>query len=395
MQIKAHEEYNPSNYACYAITSIKEDFTINLLYPSGFVEYTEYDLYDIGDQTLIAFYHLGIFKDNFTYYVISDNKTEKINHQNYEWLIDVINGDYEKDKSLFMIFNSAAKLIENHEILMNDPAWKSFFIDIQARRCDLEEYGAIGFHDMTITNGVEGPLLDISYFTAENLVSHVSLINSVGNIHIAKVTFKNIPDVAYVNWPGCGGICRTLFGALKTAYQWSKCANEPWNNTTSLPVKCNQAMIDLDFSEEIITEMEDFSFPTVLERFLSNDSDPRRKIEEDKTLPPNFKEWFISTLRYRTLGSLSSIHPLSPSIPQSFLDKENEFFESEIYSFCLNNSLDPETVTVIQIVQKAHTPSYKEENNSITDIIKKFILTNPGLDPNVLNPANINSQITG
>jgi len=379
MQVKAHEEYDPSNYSAYAVTSIKEDFTINLLYPSGFIEYTEYDLYDIGDQTLIAFFHLGVFKNNFTYYVISDNKTEKINHQNYEWLTNIIDGYYEKDKSLFMIFNSAAKLIENYDNLLNDPEWKNFFLDIQAGRCDLEEYGAIGFHDMTITNGVPGPLLDISYFTADNLISHVSLINSVGNIHIAKATFKNIPDSAYLNWPGCGGICRTLFGALKTAYHWSKCANDPWNNTTSLPVKCNQAMIELDFSEEIITEMEEFSFPTVLERYLSNDPDPRRKIEEDQILPPNFKNWFISTLRYRTLGSLSSIHPLSPSIPQLFLDKENELFESIIYKFCIENSLDPKTVDVQEMFTKAHVPSYVEANNSITDVLKKSMVTNPEL----------------
>jgi hypothetical protein len=377
MQVKAHEEYDPSNYCAYAITSIKDDFTINLLYPSGFIEYTEYDLYDIGDQTLIAFFHLGVFKNNFTYYLISDNKTEKINHQNYEWLIDVINGDYEKDKSLFMIFNSAEKLIENHEILMNDPEWKQLFIEHQAGRCDLEEYGAIGFHDMT--NGIETALLDISYFGSGNLISHVSFINSVGNIHIAKLTFKNMPDVAYVNWPGCGGICRTLFGALKTAYQWSKCANDPWNNRGPLPVKCNQAMIDLDFSEEIISEIEEFNFPTVLERYLSNDPDPRKKIEEDKTLPPNFKNWFISTLRYRTLGSLSSIHPLSPSIPQSFLDKENELFESIIYKFCIENSLDPNTVGIQEMFTKAYVESYVEANNSITDVLKKSMVTNPQL----------------
>jgi hypothetical protein len=389
MQIKAHEEYDPSSYAAYAITSIKEDFTINLLYPSGFVQYFDYDLYDIGDQILIGFYHLGIQKNNFTYYVISDNKIEKINHQNYEWLIDVINGDYEKDKSLFMIFNSAAKLIENYKTLLTDPAWRSHFVEMEARRCDLEEYGAIGFHDMT--NGIETSLLDVSYFGNGNLVSHVSFINSIGNIHIAKLTFKDMPDSAYINWPGCGGICRTLFGALKTAYQWSKCANEPWNNTTSLPVKCNQAMIDLDFSEEIITEMEEFSFPTVLERYLSNDPDPRRKIEEDQILPPNFKNWFISTLRYRTIESISSIHPLGGSIPQSFLDKENQLFESIIYKFCIENSLDPKIVDVAEIFAKAYGPFYKEVNNSITDVVKKSMLTNPELRMDLYIPPDINN----
>jgi hypothetical protein len=379
MQIKAHQEYDPNNYAGYAITSIKEDFKINLLYPSGFIEYSNYDLYDIGDQILIAFNSLHFQKDNFTYYVMSDSKTEKIGHQYYEWIIDVINGDYQKDKSLFMIFNSTEKLIDNYENLLNDPDWKNLFTELQARRCDLEEYGAIGFHDMTITNGVPGPLMDVSYLGNGNLISFVPIINSVGNIHIIKTTFKDMPDSAYLNWSGCGGICRTLFGALKTAYHWSKCANEPWNNTTSLPVKCNQAMIDLDFSEEIITEMEEFSFPTVLERYLSNDPDPRRKIEEDQILPTNFKNWFISTLRYRTIGSISSIHPLGGSIPQSFLDKENQLFESIIYKFCIENSLDPKTLDVAEIFAKAYGPSYKEVNNSITDVVKKSMLTNPEL----------------
>jgi hypothetical protein len=200
-----------------------------------------------------------------------------------------------------------------------------------------------------------------------------------------------MPDSAYLNWSGCGGICRTLFGALKTAYQWSKCANEPWNNTTSLPVKCNQAMIDLDFSEEIITEMEEFSFPTVLERYLSNDPDPRRKIEEDQILPPNFKNWFISTLRYRTIGSISSTHPLGGSIPQSFLDKENQLFESIIYKFCIENSLDPKIVDVAEIFAKAYGPSYKEVNNSITDVVKKSMLTNPELRMDLYIPPDIDN----
>jgi hypothetical protein len=395
MQLKSHEEYDPINYACYAVTNITDDFTVNLLYPSGFVEYKDCDLFNIGDQTLIAFYHMGMYKDNFTYYIVSDNKTEKIGHQCYEWVIDVVNGDYQKDKSLFMLMNSVPKLMENYESLLEDPSWKAFFLEMQSRRCDLEEYGTVGFHDMTKTNGVDGPLLDVSYFTSDNLISNTLLINSVGNIHIVKTTFKDIPDSAYIDWPGCGGICRTLFGALKTAYQWSKCANEPWDNTTSLPIKCNQAMIDLDFSDEIITEMEEFSFPTVLERYLSNDPDPRRKIEEDENLPPNFKNWFISNLRYRTIGSLSSIHPLGESIPQSFLDKENQFFELIIYKFCIENNLDPKTADLADIFTIAHGSSYEEVNNSITDVLKKYLLTNPQLKPDLYVAPSINNQFIG
>jgi hypothetical protein len=385
MQIKAHEEYDPSNYASYAITSIKEDFTINLLYPSGFIEYVEYDLYDIGDQFLIAFYHLGMFKTNFKYLIVSENKIEEINHENYEFLIDTINGTEEENKVLFVIFNSVINLRNDY-----DP--DKLVADI-SRRCDLDEYGAVAFHDLS--DGIKDFPFDISYFMDSNLKSWTSYLNSMGNIHIVKLSFKHMPDEGYMDWPICIGVNRTLMGCLKSAYYWAQCADEPWNSQESIAQKCKNAMIDFNFSEEIISEIEQFNFPTVLERFLSNDSEPRRKIEEDQILPPNFKNWFISTLRYRTLGSLSSIHPLSPSIPQALLDKENQFFESEIYSFCLSNSLDLETVTMIEIAEKAHTRSYKEENNTITDIIKKYMLTNPDLNPQIFTPTNINNEIIG
>jgi hypothetical protein len=150
-------------------------------------------------------------------------------------------------------------------------------------------------------------------------------------------------------------------------------------------------MIDLDFSEEIISEIEDFSFPTVLERYLSNDPDPRRKIEEDEILPSNFKNWFISTLRYRTLGSLSSIHPLGASIPQSFVDKENDFFQLMMYKFCIENSLDVKTVDLAEISLMAHVKKYDGVNNSIGDIIRKSMLTNPKLTMDLYITPGVNN----
>jgi hypothetical protein len=46
-----------------------------------------------------------------------------------------------------------------------------------------------------------------------------------------------------------------------------------------------------------------------------------------------------------------------------------------MYKFCIENNLDPETSTALDILDKAYysDSSYKEVNNSITDIIKKNI----------------------
>jgi hypothetical protein len=62
-----------------------------------------------------------------------------------------------------------------------------------------------------------------------------------------------------------------------------------------------------------------------------------------------------------------------------FLDKENELFESIIYKFCIDNSLDPNIVDIQEMFTKAHVPSYVEANNSITDVLKKSMVTNPQL----------------
>ena len=56
MIYKNTEDYDPSLYACYAITNIKEDFKIYTVHPSGLREYEHYDVYEIENKTLIAFF---------------------------------------------------------------------------------------------------------------------------------------------------------------------------------------------------------------------------------------------------------------------------------------------------------------------------------------------------
>jgi hypothetical protein len=66
-------------------------------------------------------------------------------------------------------------------------------------------------------------------------------------------------------------------------------------------------------------------------------------------------------------------YPTELEIPASMIEEEKKFFEKEIYKFCIENKLDIKTVTSVEILSAAYFsgPSYKEANNSITDIIKK------------------------
>jgi hypothetical protein len=85
---KTIEEYDPSNYACYALTAVKEDFTLSLVLPNGLQEYTNYDTYDIGNKTLIALTKAVFFITDFVYRLVSENYTEDILYENYEFLVD-------------------------------------------------------------------------------------------------------------------------------------------------------------------------------------------------------------------------------------------------------------------------------------------------------------------
>jgi hypothetical protein len=365
MQFKSAQEYNPLNYACYAVTSVKEDFTLNTVHPNGLQQYLDYDVYDIGDKNLIAFTKINFYKTYFVFRLISENYTEDINAENYEYVADVLDESYDESKYTFHIMESAASFQE----AVGD---KVTSIE-DSRRCDLEDFAAVDFYDV-IADG-KPDLLDRNYFNNDNILGWALFLASMGNIYIVKLEFADIEDRAYKDWSASTLMAQTFMHAVKMAYEWNILAEEPWNSNQKVALKSNAAFKDWNMSEEILEEISSLSPNTSIGMYLSSDPDPRRSIIEDKTISPKFKNWYISKLRYRTLGSLSQNYPEDLDIPSSMIEKEKTFFETEIYKFCIENELDILSTTSVDILDKAYCsgPSYKEKNNTITDIIGKNI----------------------
>lgn len=389
MQYKAIEEYNPLNYACYAVTSVKEDFTLNTVHPGGLREYLDYDIYDIGETTLIAFTKINFYKTDFVFRVVSENQTEEINAENYEYVSDILDESYDETNYTFHIMQSASSFQEavgDNQTSIED-----------SRRCDIDDFAAVDFYDV-IADG-KPDLLDRNYFNNDNILGWALFLASMGNIYIVKLEFSNIEDRAYKDWSASTLMAQTFMHAVKMAYEWNLLAQEPWNSTQTVSTKCNASFNEWDMPQDVLDEIFALSPSTSIELFLSGDVNPRRSIIEDKTIPPNFKKWFMTKLRYRTLGSLAGNYPENLNIPSSMLDKEKTFFETEIYKFCIENELNILSTTSIDILDKAYFsgPSYKEINNSITDIIKK----NPYLNDldaikayvnNIKKPINSSSK---
>lgn len=364
MQYKAIEEYNPSNYACYAVTSIKEEFTLNTVHPSGLQEYLNYDIYDIGDKTLIAFTKINVYKTDFVYRVISQNHTEDINYENYEFIEDVLNNSYDKNKNGFFIMQSVSNYLEAQGGIPSP-------VD-DARRCDLEDYAAVGFLDMNKEGAPD--ICDRSQLGGEGVQGWTVFLSSMSNIYIVKVEYSSeLNDRNYKDWPIRVNYCRTFPHAVKMAYEWNLLSQDPWNSEDNIAVRCNKAFTDWSIPQDALDELAESQPDTVLSLYLSGDEDPRRSIEENSLVPQKFKEWFMLKLRYRTLGSLANNYPENLNIPSFMLEKEKVFFETQIYKFCIENELDILSTTSVDILDKAYCsgPSYVEKNNTITDIINK------------------------
>jgi hypothetical protein len=363
MQYKAIEEYNPSNYACYAVTSIKEQFTLNTVHPTGLQQYVNYDIYDIGSKTLIAFTKINIHKTDFVYRVVSQNYTEDIQFENYEFIEDVLSGSYDKNKNGFMIMQSVSDYQEAQGGIPSP-------VD-DTRRCDLEDYAAVGFLDMN-KEGASG-MCDQTQLGGEHVQGWTVFLSSMSNIYIVKVEYFNeLNDRNYKDWPIRVYYCRTFSHAVKMAYEWNLLNQDPWNSESNIAVRCNQAFTDWAIPQDALDELAESQPDTVLSLYLSGDEDPRKSIEENSIVPEKFKKWFMSKLRYRTLSSLFENYPEDLDIPSSMIEKEKTFFETEIYRFCIENGLDILSTTSVDILTKAYSDkSYFEKNNKITDIIKK------------------------
>jgi len=370
MIYKNVENYDPSLYACYAITDIKEDFGIYTVHSSGLKELFHYDLYEIEDHVLIAFTKMFFFKTEFVYRIKSENYSQDINAETFESLEDILSGDYDKESHTFILHNSVANVSEDEH-----GEWFGSAIDPK-RRCDLidDNYASMPFADANKEGAPD--IVDRDYLGNDGVLGWQLVLASMSNLYIAKLTHGSITDRAYKDWPGRVFMSQTFPHILKMAYQWSILAEDPWNSNDTIAIKCKKAFQDWDIPSDAIQELIDSQPSTVLEHYFNGNEDPRQSIVEPAELGSKFKKWFMLNIRYRTLSSLLENFPLPISIPQSIIDKEKEFFESKIYEFAVNNSLDLETVSSVDILDMIYNSSDylddRRKNNTIEDIVLKY-----------------------
>jgi hypothetical protein len=108
--------------------------------------------------------------------------------------------------------------------------------------------------------------------------------------------------------------------------------------------------------------------------FLQNDPNCRGSLEEKSELPPLFKKWYLSKIRYGTLSALSAQNDVV--IPTSIIEGEKRRVYTSIYEFFLLQGVDTESHTLAELLQMIDSGQFKsdlEGVRQIRDELKKAI----------------------
>jgi hypothetical protein len=336
--MKSLQELNTALFSCYAITSAKTNISIYLKLPNEEILFEDYEVFDAGDKTIIAFYDLNKTNSDYAYKIVSDEITEWIQSITFNQISYITKKLYNISKSAFYLTNSipVAAAIQNQDQLSIHGE----------NRCDTYQYGPLAFPDET---NFGGPSLDPSFHNVSNINKFLMTINSLGNIHILFFEYKEFNDDSFRSFFGAVGAAKTLMGIMRLIIEWAESCEEPWNNEQLIATRCRQALQDLDMPQSVIEEIKNYNPPMVIARYASGDQDCRSAVEESVDLSPLFKDWLYSKIRYETLNELASNNPNAVVISDDVLNLEKQEVYYYLYRYLLAQNLNLEDYTLSQI----------------------------------------------
>jgi hypothetical protein len=345
-------EIDTSKYSHYAFVKNKTNIQIFIEHPEEDVLYEYYDLYSSNNFVIIAFLTKENPEVDHVFKVTSDEGIEYIQIDSYEKNSDFINNNYDKDNTVFMYTDSVS---------MPTVAGSSNPTSIYEDRCDLNKFGPVSF--IAPDNGLGENLLDYTIHEISNVLDvKFSFFGSIGNFHVVKMQCKEYPETAHKNVSGVVGIARTFVGIIKMIIEWSETTKEPWNSTERMAIAAANGLDKIGIPEEVVNEINEYQEDMPVKLFLLGDPNCRGILQEKSELPPLFKKWFLSKIRYESLNSLSSNNE-ELQIPNQVLEEEKINTFQLIYNFFLLQGIDASSKSLLDLNELINSGEFKDYLN--------------------------------
>lgn len=348
-----------SAYRSYSIVPFSGNVTVKTYSSSGYVDYDFCDVYMDEVCSLICFRQpLVNSPANHNFVVANEDFNFVVQNSMYENNIDVLSGERLYPYSFYVYLNSV-----NMTPSAGDDAGVKDAIHYQKgkgnfSRCDYESWGPLTFYDLQ---------------SGYNIIQIRTLFSLSGTAHIIRM---DVADTEIKNTSSRAGntAARSLRGIFKTIHEWSIVANEPFNNAELPSLRATPFLTGLGLSEPVLTELISGSPEMRVAQYLRGTTTAYGVTEENFTVPESFQNWIRSVMMYSTVSGVVKNNPYGQSlnISPTIIASEKQQIENQLFSFMMNNGIDPSLVNIKNITEVAQRVIGDTTPISKTEFIRLF-----------------------
>lgn len=357
--MKNINELDPRKYKYYIYTDLSGDFKIQVPTLGGWVDLMDgYDIFSINNGSIIAFDSVSLY-GFFDAQIIQGDQKRHFELTTFEELEDVFQ-EKETHGFTFYIFTKsaempAASVFGANATINGKPINQSTFA-----RCDIGKYGAIPFE-------LGAKPYNIKYV--------FNVMNYSGFGHIVRIETLEEAN-KNTSHHSLYMATRTLEGAIKTIYEWSVVAQEPFNN------KEPQATAALNFINN--PYLEDSVVNTAISRqpdmglaqYIKSGETVVDILHENRVMSDDLKNFIMSKCRYKSLNLMFKNHPANPEIPEMILNQEKEEAEEVLLKYSVINGVDFENKSlqdIKEIIQSEKGSIRTEYSISPLDAVERLL----------------------
>lgn len=320
--MKNINEINPSEYGFYHLSKIDGDVEVFAKTSAGLTPLDGVDYYQTDNGVLIAFageFNTGGFHD---YKVVGQNDSYTMQTVPYEDMQHELNKTTDCSFSFFNFWKSA----EIPSQTAGAEAWggtKSIRNGKEFVRCDYNKFGPVSFYPRT---------------TAYNLVRIKLVLSASGIGHIMRADTSDL-DFKDKSTQIVNTYAKTFSGILKQVSEWADVSNPPFNSQEDIAITAKAFIQELGL-EPVLADINPSEDNMRVSRYLLGNTDVYEDIEERDLMPDSLTQYILDHCRYKTISSLLKNSNRVFSIDQKILNKEKTLLESDLFAFCIANSID-------------------------------------------------------
>ncbi len=326
--MKNINEINLFDYQHFYLTEETEPFTLLYSTPSGDVVDNNCELIKTDTVIIIAFKDTAALGIKNYFYTI-DGVKKYVQVLDYVIATPFITGvDLPSVKSNFSFYklSDSVKILSGDQYTnMNRPRYlREAGVPDPTSRCDDDKYGPLSFHPF-----------DESYI----LTTFTGILNIAGLMHISYLTTLNDD---FLNSTSRDNNCTatTLTGIIKLAHEWALMAEEPFNSTEPMAVKCKQLLDEIQIPSELMEWILENQVDKQVFNYLNGETRVLYPSNENTEIPECLVSFIKRKCMYRSISSLIKNHPESSLLSSNFIAEYKQCIEKKIYETSLECGVD-------------------------------------------------------